>query len=66
MELGSFNYDIHLEALPAGIESVLCFQAQVGQHQIKPIKLNNYSKTKAEFTICVSSKIFNIYIYKKI
>ncbi|CAH8527130.1 unnamed protein product [Schistosoma turkestanicum] len=48
-ELGSFIYELNLQATSAGLESTVHFRTTIGQRQCQIVKFTNLSKTKNEF-----------------
>ncbi|CAH8595166.1 unnamed protein product [Heterobilharzia americana] len=48
-ELGSFTYELDLQATPVGIESTVHFRTTIGQRHCQTVKFTNMTKSKTEF-----------------
>ncbi|VDP60893.1 unnamed protein product [Schistosoma mattheei] len=57
-ELGSFIYELNLQATPASFESTIHFRTTIGQRHCQIVKFTNLSKNKNEFITNVSLLFF--------
>jgi len=57
-DLGNYQYDLNLTALPAKPEKPTYFQAPLGSNQIVQIRFTNYAKQKTEYFCKIKSKEF--------
>lgn len=53
-ELGSFTYDVNLQALRANVECELRFNTSLGSTQTLQAKFTNYTKNKLDFACQVN------------
>jgi hydrocephalus-inducing protein len=56
-DLGFYQYDIELRALPAGPEKALNFQTHLGSSQMLVAKFLHFAKHKTDYTC----KVNNVY-----
>ncbi|CAH8559949.1 unnamed protein product [Schistosoma mattheei] len=58
-ELGSFIYELNLQATPASFESTIHFRTTIGQRHCQIVKFTNLSKNKNEFITNVANSDYH-------
>lgn len=60
VELGTYQYDLKLNAIPSGMERSLHFKVGLGNQQIQTFRFFSFSKVKTDYTCKIDNAEFSV------
>jgi hypothetical protein len=59
-ELGAYQYDLKLIALPSGLERTIFFKVGLGGQQLQTFRFMSYAKQKTDYSCKIENSEFTV------